>query len=209
MQSIFPPSLGAIVELAHGFDEAQFDEIASVISQPSSTDPSDADVEALSGKLGITEDELRYFLSFLTFLFVQTQEVDAHDLPAALGEFLREHGKLEDPSHLAEQLSKLLEYRAEQSMASTRQRLMQGALPNLTFASSFVDLRTVFGRDSDGELDGNVGEKIPVIQLVMRTNSSKDFEREFILQLDETSLSNLKEVLSEIEMKIEILKRAN
>lgn len=210
MQSIMPPtSLGAIIARADSFGDDLFDALDELVSKPTSTEPSDRDIEKVAAEAEVSEDELRYFLSFLTFLYVQTEDTRENELQPQLSEFLREHGDLKDTERLTAQLKRLLSHRDAQIVAAKKARLSQGFLPNLVKASSFVDIRSDFERSKDGKLTGNVSTSIPVIQLALHTNSSRDFERDIVLQLDEKGMETIQEALNEINEKLKILSKKN
>jgi hypothetical protein len=83
-------------------------------------------------------------------------------------------------------------------------RLRSGFLPNATGFSTFVDVRPNF--------DGNpkqVVDLVPMVQVRIATDSKLDTQREFVFQLSEDALKLLKEAVSSVEDKIQILKSAN
>lgn len=207
MKSIVPPSLGAIIAMASGFDEATYNQIEHLISRPTSTDPDDAEIDRVSSETGVSQSDLRYFLSFLSFLFAQTEDTPPDELKETLSSFLNEHGNGVDASNLADRFLGLLKHREVQRAAAKRRRLEEGFLPNLVDVAHFVDLRSDFERDADGILTGRVLHRIPVIQLALRTNSIRDWESSLVLQLDLEAVDELEAALSEIKAKLEILSR--
>lgn len=207
MTGIMPPTLDTLIGTAASFDDAVFASINDLIQKPSSTDPSEADLSSLAETTGIDEDDLRYFLSFLAFLFAQTSDIADQDLHATLVAFIQENGDVEDPDRLATKLSALLAHRSVQDAAAKRARLRDGLLPNIVGLANFVDLRSDFKRNDDGELTGELGDAVPVVQLGIRTNSPKPHERELLIQLDERSLTKLEDCIKEIRQKLSILSK--
>ena len=184
MKSIVPPSLGEIIATADGFSDQTYDLLEQLIRQPASTDPDEAELDRISKAAGVQASDLRYFLSFLSFLFAQTEDTGAEEVEASLNEFLAEHSKEIAVERLSRKLTGLLAHRDVLHAAAKRRRLRDGFLPNLLDVAHFVDLRSDFERNSKGELTGNIVDRIPVIQLALRTSSTRDFESELILQLD-------------------------
>lgn len=205
MQSIMPPTLDTIIAMAADFSDDVYQLLEGLVKKPNSIDPSDADITAVSRDANIPEDDLRYFLSFLSFLYVQTSDTAEDELETTLAEFLTEHGENVSVDRVAKKLVALLSYRDIQTNAAKRARLVEGFLPNLLEISSFVDVRKDFERDDEGNLSGKLGFSIPVIQLRLRTNSSRQDEREFVLQLDEKAIKRFEEAFVEIRTKIRIL----
>lgn len=206
MQDIMPPtSLEAIIGMAAGFDDTVYDQLNALVQKPTSTDPSDDDLRALTDAAGVPEKQVRYFLSFLDFLFSQTADIEPAELEATLVTFLTENGDVSEVERVAGKLKMLLSHRDVQETAEKLARLRDGLLPNITGLANFVDIRNDFGRDESGELNGMLGNAIPIIQLGIRTNSIKPHERELLLQLDEKSLDRLQDCIDEIRRKLEIL----
>ncbi|MDJ0995624.1 MAG: hypothetical protein QNI90_18740 [Dinoroseobacter sp.] len=205
MQGIMPPTLDNIIETAAGFDDRTFALINELVQRPTSTDPSDADVSELSKASDVSEDDIRYFLSFLDFLFARTADIEPSDLDGTLVSFLEENGSLDDPTQLATRLANLLQHREIQDAATKQARLRDGLLPNITSLANFVDLRSDFKRDDNGELTGELGEAVTIIQLGIQTNSARENQRQLILQLDERTLGRLEDCISEIRKKLKIL----
>ena len=206
MKSIVPPSLGAIISTAADYDEKTYEFLEQLVAQPASTDPEDYELERVSSVTGVPQTELRYFLSFLSFLFAQTEDTPPDELKDHLARFLSEHGNGVDASALAEKLAGLLVHRDVQLAAAKRRRLSDGFLPNLLEVEHFVDLRSDFERNANGELTGKVLERLPVIQLFIRTNSMRDHESGLVLQLDANAIDQIQSALDEIKIKIEILR---
>lgn len=207
MKSIVPPSLGAIISIVSSFDQPTLSVLEQLISGPSSTDPDDSELDRVAAQTGVSQSDLRYFLSFLAFLFAQTEDTPPQELEHALTAFLAEHGNGIDAPALAQKLLVLLKHREVQRAAAKRRRLAEGFLPNLVEVSHFVDLRSDFERDANGELTGRVLDRIPVIQLAIRTNSIRDWESSLVLQLDAEAVDELQSALSEIQTKLQILSR--
>lgn len=205
MQGIMPPTLEAIIATSANFDDEVYKLLEQLIQKPTSTDPIDSDILEVAHAANVSEEDLRYFLSFLSFLFAQTSDTANEDLKSKLNEFLVENGGDTDVDRVTDKLLKLLAHRDVQLAADKRTRLADGFLPNLLGAASFVDLRHDFERDSDGVLTGNLGSHIPVIQLEIRTNSSIPSQKMIVLQLDEKSLEQMQNILKEIRMKLDIL----
>jgi hypothetical protein len=205
MQGIMPPSLEAIISTAASFGDDVYERLKLLIQEPESTDPTDGDLLEVANEVDVPAEDLRYFLSFMSFLFVQTDETPEDGIRSKLVEFLSENGEGVDVERLTDKLLLLLAHRDVQSAASKRARLTDGFLPNLLGLANFVDQRSDFERDSKGKLTGDVGLSIPVIQLAMRTSSSNPAEKEIILQLDKYSLDKLQDTLDEIQEKLKIL----
>jgi hypothetical protein len=209
MKSIMPPSLGAIIATADGFTETTYSLIEQLISKPTSTDPEDSELERVSKQTAVPQSELRYFLSFLSYLFAQTEDTPHGELIDSLTAFLNEHSDVVEAQSLAQKLARLLAHRDVQLAAAKRRRLADGFLPNLLEVAHFVDLRSDFERSSDGELTGKVLDRIPVIQLSIRTNSMRDSESGLVLQLDVEAIEQIQASLNEIKAKLEILRRTD
>ncbi|MCW2306751.1 hypothetical protein [Rhodobium gokarnense] len=205
MQRIMPPSLTEIIGAASGFDDELFELLDALVSKPTSTEPSETDIEAVAAQSDVPKDELEYFLSFLSFLYAQTSGTSQDELRPKLLEFLGEHGDLENPDRLAEKLLRLLSHRETQAAAAKKARLSLGFLPNLTGVASFVDLRSDFERDTNGKLTGRIMSSIPVIQIFLKTNSIRDCEREIVLQVDENNIDLIQETLDDVREKLRIL----
>jgi uncharacterized protein YfkK (UPF0435 family) len=206
VQDILPPtSLEAIIGMAAGFDDNVYDQLNALVQKPTATDPSDDDLRALSDAAGVPEKQVRYFLSFLDFLFSQTADIEPSELESTLLAFLTENGDSSEVERVAGKLKMLLSHRDIQENAEKLARLRDGLLPNITGLANFVDIRNDFGRDEAGELNGMLGSAIPVIQIGIRTNSVKTHERELLLQLDEKALDRLQDCIDEIRKKLEIL----
>ncbi|UWR10627.1 hypothetical protein [Sulfitobacter mediterraneus] len=197
--------MDTIIGTAAGFDDRVFQRVNELIQKPTSTDPSDADLKELSKSTGVMEDDLRYFLSFLAFLYAQTSDIPDGELTSTLVSFLAENGEVEDVETLASKLSVLLVHRAVQDAAAKKARLRDGLLPNIVNLANYVDLRSDFKRHDDGTLTGELGDAVSIIQLGIRTNSADPHERELVLQLDERSLGKLEECIKEIRKKLEVL----
>ncbi|EBA13088.1 hypothetical protein [Roseobacter sp. CCS2] len=207
MQGIMPPTLEVILATASSFSDETYEQLNTVIQKPTSTEPSDEDLRRLAEFAQITEAELRYFFSFLSFLFSQTADIPKAELRETLVSFVKEHGGEVEVERVAGKLELLLKHRQVQENAAKMTRLRDGLLPNVTGLANFVDLRSDFERDADGQLTGNLGAAVPIIQLGIQTSSSKPDEREFILQLDERTLDRLQEAVDDIREKLEILSR--
>jgi hypothetical protein len=197
---------GAIISTAASFDEKTYKLLEQLVAQPASTDPEDSEIERISSATGVSQSDLRYFLSFLSFLFAQTEDTPPDELKDDLASFINEHGNGVDAATVAERLAQLLVHRDVQLAAAKRRRLSEGFLPNLLEVAHFVDLRSDFERNANCELTGKVIERIPVIQLSIRTNSMRDHESGLVLQLDADAIDQLQSALDEIKMKIEILR---
>jgi hypothetical protein len=205
MQGIMPPTLDAIVTTASNLDDNAYDVLNKLVNQPSSTYPSDAELARAAKEAGVSEDEFRYFLSFLTFLYAQTSDIPAERLGETLRSFLTEQANIENVDRVVEKLLMLLTHREAHDSAVKRARLAEGLLPNLLDLGNYVDLRNDFERDDEGNLTGNMGTPIPIIQLGIKTNSSKQCERDIVLQLDEKALERLQICIDEIKEKLRIL----
>ncbi len=205
MQGIMPPSLDTILAAAANYEAGVIKEIDKQLQRSSSTDPSDNELAVLSSATGVDEDELRYFLSFIAFLYLQTSDLADEEVLPTLVAFLEENIDSDEVGPLAEKLHSLLSHRDVQGNATKRARLRDGLLPNITGLANFVDLRSDFERDDSGDLTGRLGESVTIVQLGIRTNSAKQNERELLLQLDEKSLDKLQETIDEIRKKLSIL----
>ncbi len=206
--NFMPPSLGAVISIADGFSDAAYDQIADLVQKPKSTDPKESDLQAVCAATSIDPTDLRYVLSFLSFLYQQTDGTTDEELRTEVSEFLSEYGQLTDPSRLADKLAHLLKFKAVYHAANKLERMTKGFLPFLMDASSFVDMRSDFDRDNDGNLTGKTLGTIPIIQLQLSTDSPKAYERDFIVQLDEAGLETLETTLKDIRAKLGILTKA-
>lgn len=207
MTGIMPPTLDTIIETAAAFGEDVFKSIDELIQKPTWTDPSDADLSELSNASNVPEDDLRYFLSLLIFLFAKTEDIPDEELQSNLVTFITENSKVQDAEQLASKLSALLAHRGVRDAAAKRARLRNGLLPNIVGLVNYVDVRNDFKRDDAGNLTGELDDPIVIVQLGIQTDSSKPQERELILQLDERSLELLEECLDETRQKLNILSK--
>lgn len=205
MQGIMPPTLPAIIASAADLDETAYARLEELVKQPTSTDPSDPDVARVAGEVGMVEDDLRYLLSFISFLFEQTSSTPVDELVPTLTAFISENSEISEPVALAEKLNRLLAHREVHLKAAKKARLTNGFLPNLLGLANFVDVRNDFERDSNGELTGKLLTPVPVIQILLRTNSPRPDERQIVLQLDEKSLDQIDKAIVEIRQKLAIL----
>lgn len=205
LHNLTPPSLSRIVSTVAKFDDEVFKLVAELISGPTSTDLSEEDLSRLSRRTGVSEEDLGYFLSLISFLFVQTDGVEKQERLSAIGNFVEDVSEIDDPGSLANKLATLIENREAYDAAVKQNRLSRGFLPYLLEASSFVDLRTDFERDSKGELTGRKNSSIPVVQLMLVTDAFDESDRHVILQLDKSSIKKLKKAIQDVEVKIEIL----
>ncbi len=206
MSNIIPPtSLDAIISLASSLNDNAFDLLEELLSLPTSTDPSEAELQEVADRTGEKIDDLRYFLSFLSFLFSQTSDIPDSELESTVSNFLEESGTLDDTARLTQRLVSLLAFREIHSNAVKKARLVEGLLPNIVDLANFVDTRSDFARGSDGKISGTVTSSVQVVQLAIRTNSADPSQREVILQLDERAIDKIQETIDEIREKISIL----
>ena len=207
MKGIMPPTLETLVKNASEFNDSVFASINELIQRPTSTSPSDAEIGELAKSSNVSEDDLRYFFSFLAFLFTQTEDIPEDKLQETLVEFIADYGEVENADRLASKLASLLAHRSVQDAAAKQARLRDGLLPNIVGLANFVDLRSDFKRDNDGNLTGDLGDPVSIVQLGIKTNSSNPHEREFLLQLDGRALDKLDECIKEIRKKLDILSK--
>ena len=203
--NITPPSLSRILDIAANFDDTVFVKLEELLKDPATIDPSDSDFSRLSQETRVPDDDLRYFMSLITFLYSKLDQSDPQKTVPILKDFIAESSDLEDASSLAKKMGGLLQYRDAYDAAIKHARLSQGFLPFVLEASSFVDLRTDFERDSNNKLTGNANSRIPVVQLMLRTDSLKENERHIVLQLDKSGVELLQAAIDEINHKIRIL----
>lgn len=207
-RNIAPPSLPGLLHIVAEFEDSTFDRIATEISKPTSTTLTDEQFVRLSRETNVDEDDLRLFISFVTFLYEQTEGIEAGQLEDALLQFFEDavgddlQSKVQ---FLAKNISSLLSYREAFDAAEKRLRLTRGFLPFVLSSSSFVDLRPDFERGEDGKVRRVVSDPVKIVQLLIKTNSKRESESEITLQLDLPAVKQLQETLAEIVDKIEIL----
>jgi hypothetical protein len=204
-RTIQPPSLPVLLNVASEFDDSVFEAIGSILASPSSVDLSDSGFSELSSTTGVSEENLRYFMSFVSFLFTQVENVDRSDVRPMLEDFLNGVSELDDISRLASKFEELLQHRSAYDQAAKQARLTRGFLPFLLEASSFVDRRNDFERNSDNKLTGATVAEISIVQLMLTTDARNEAEKHIVVQLDKAGLEILENAISEIKQKIEIL----
>jgi hypothetical protein len=79
--------------------------------------------------------------------------------------------------------------------------LKKGYLSNATSFSFLADLRPDFGPGLE------IMGLIPVVQLRINTDSENQAESEFVVQLDETMLRELREMVQKAEKTLDVLDR--
>lgn len=211
-RKIAPPSISGLLGEIAGFSDSAFERIAAEIQKPASTDLGDERCEILSNEIGVATPDLRMFLSFISFLYDQTEGIEGDEVREMLVSFLRESldENLEsDIPRLAEKISDLLQFRETYDASMKRKRLTRGFLPFVETSASFVDVRPDFVRDDEGKLTGELNDPLIVAQLLIATDSFKDNERQMVFQLDRAAAENLQETLAEILAKIAILEASN
>ncbi len=208
-RKIAPPSLVEMLQTASEFEKNVFDSIAQVLSKPTSTNLTEEDVSKLVLETSIEENDIRYFISFVAFLYSELESASADEVRPMLESFLKEKGELDSDTanSLAKSIHKLLMYRREYDAEAKRQRLTRGFLPFLLGVYSFVDLRSSFDRNSDNTLSGTINSDIAIVQFLMRTDSNRDQDRDILIQLDASGLELLQKAIDEAKEKIDILEK--
>ncbi len=206
-RNIAPPSLAGLLHTVAKFDDSVFERIASELAKPTSTNLSDEQYQRLCSDSDVEEADLRLFISFISFLYSQTEGLEG-DVTSPLRDFLL--GSVDDDlkseiDRLSINISRLLNYRTSFESSEKRTRLTRGFLPFVIDSSSFVDLRTDFIRDRNGKLTGDIEKPVVIVQLMLTTDSLKEQERQTILQLDQDAVHQLQSTLNEILEKIRIL----
>lgn len=209
-RNIAPPSLPALLAAMADFDDAVFDRIANELEKPSSTNLAQDQFDKLANDVDQSEINIRLLMSLLSYLYGQTSGLTTAELKEALADYLSKSVSddvMPKVERLADKLAHLLSFRSAYEASEKKQRLSRGSLPFVLASSSFVDLRTDFCRNDEGELTGEIADPIPVIQLMIGTDSRVEHEQNLVLQLDPDALNLLRSTLDEIQEKLTILGR--
>lgn len=207
-RNIAPPSLPALLETMVGFEDHVFERIKVELRAPHSTNLTDEQFVALASDTGKSETDLRLLMSLLSFLYGQTSGLTESEVKGSLTGYLEKavsQDQQSEVSGLVAKLSDLLNFRTCYEASEKKLRLTRGSIPFLLAAGSFVDLRADFGRKDDGTLSGEIVGQIPVVQLLIGTDSRVESEQNIVLQLDAEAVDLLQSTLDEIKEKLEIV----
>lgn len=206
--SVLPPTtLVQIMIMIAKLEDFQFDRIKAQILGPRSYEVSNAQREKLSFEIDIPDESLGYLFSGLSFLYRQLKPMPGEtqaELNAKIERVLsdlRVPEKDVDKSLLARRLSQLLAYGRNHQLHMKVARLEEGFIASVVGVSSFVDLRPSF-TDDRTEIDGFV----PIVQLMISTDSPRSHETQVVFQLDLESLETLKSAIDDVDRKLNVLR---
>lgn len=206
LQGILPPTMNALLQQMSNLGHEQLAALEEVLCLPTSTNPTAEKLKETSEKVNIADGDLRFLLSFISFLYAQTEDLAETEHDTQLQEFIKLNVENGDVQSILNNLRRLLAYRKQYNHALNVARLREGFLPNFQSASTLVDIRGNFEHDERNYLTGAINELIPVTQIRIRTESPNDEVKELVFQIDEKSMDTLIEILGEAKKKIQILR---
>jgi hypothetical protein len=205
LKNIVPPSLPELLARVAQWPDDAISDLELLISGINSTDPTSAEIVRFCDSHRIDEVDVRYLLSFISFLYDQLERENPDEIVRRLTSFFGETIKVSEPDELARLIQRFLSYKQQHDQSVKRARLKRGFGPYLVDVGSFVDIRPDFVRDEDGNLTGDIQGNVNSIQLMLEANTSSDDEIRFVVQLDEPMLERLAKVIAEIQQKLAII----
>ncbi|UGY23389.1 hypothetical protein HU675_0036385 [Bradyrhizobium septentrionale] len=160
------------------------------------------EVEFLKKQIPLLENNLSYILSALAFLFTKINAVRANsggsdDFISPLLDEL-DLGDPEIADVLTPRLQLLFKENSEFRKYTKVRQLRAGLLPNALSFRTMLDLRPDFGQDESLEFQGLV----KIIQFKVTTDSDDPAKREFVFQLDDSSLVQLVRAVDRLKTKL-------
>jgi hypothetical protein len=207
--TITPPStldeaLAPILELS----QSEFDHLVNATSSARSFSLRPDAIEQLKIELPNVANNLPFLLGALSFLYSQIDKLregrETFDAIIAklVDELSFDKSDDEERKQFEARLSILLAKNEPYGKFRKVERLQKGLVPNATSFKSMVDLRPDFGDSEDMSFDG----LITVVQFQVSTDATKNSQKEFLFQLSEESLLDLRKAVERAEEKIKKLK---
>lgn len=214
----FPPgSLSDVLSPLAEATEENFEAFATATRSRRAFSADKSRCEQLSSFLNMSAEDTAVLVSFLGGLYQRFRAMeksgdDFNELvDAFVKEVLQSNGEEgEVDSQTSNQLYEPLRTRLKLLLAQDSRiddsdkitRLKQGFLKNGVGFGSFVDLRPDFREGYK-----SIKSLVPIIQFRVITDADDPAAREFVFQCDRRSLRRLKEVMAEVEDKIETLSK--
>lgn len=203
---ILPPrSLAQIVSWISELDDASFSALVGVLDRPEGFDLDENTLGEFSRQSGLSEEKVGILLSALSFLYDRIEKtnvdlrVDSREIRALLVDLAL--ADQESAESLTKRLPLVLARRESHAIYKKLRRLEAGFLPNAIGFSSFVDIRPVINSERT-KVDGYT----LVIQLNIETDSTKDLESDYTIQLTPKSLEKLKTTLTDVQRKLDAVR---
>lgn len=197
-----PANVRDIFDLLAAFTPELVDTLAEHVHAASSFFLEPEATEALAERHQVSEDDLRYVLGTLSVLHnrLSPSQPSADEVAALAQTAVESEYRAGDeaPADLPSRLTRLLTAVERDEGREKVGRLQRGFLPNLVGISSFMDLRPVYA-DEDARISGFV----PVMQIELRSDSRKAYERTMICHVDSKNLDRMIDELQRLKKKFE------
>src|SRR5216684_2133332 len=211
MPAILPPnSLGEAVRPIGLLSESEFSKILELVSGPRGFSPTKEQFEEIERSIPKLAVNLGFVLAALSFLTGQAEHFEEAGQPfdsifsSVVDELDKGANWGEAKGIAANRLKEIFDKRDAYKRFKKLNRLRTGFLPNATGFSTFVDIRPNF----EGK-PKQVVDLIATVQMRLTTDATAVAQRELVFQISEEALKLLKEAVSSIEEKIQILKSSN
>lgn len=210
--SILPPSslYDALTPLAE-MSDSEFGLLRGAIVGEKSFSLGQEEVQSLSATLRLSEVSLSFLVGAIAFLYEQIEKSPFAntDRTGTISSIIQEITEDIEPNLLDQEKISNLNARVQVLLAHSDshdkfnkfKRLSEGFLPTAQSFSTFLDLRPVMNKQRT-EIDGY----LPIIQLNISTNSQKESDRSFTIQMTLRNLDKLKTCIEDVEKKIELIR---
>lgn len=197
--------------------ESSFTTLVHEVQGPRAFDTERDRLTELAKGTGIEADTLSLLLSALNYLYseVHSGEGIANLSPDIIEDLLLSLERSDrflsgdklsevEVQTLKRRLPFVLEKRSSTDRFRKAERLKSGFLPAATNFASFVDLRPLLNDRQD-----LIEELIPIVQFRIRTDSNNQDLRNFVFQMDRSTLRHLKESIEKAEEKLDNISKTN
>jgi hypothetical protein len=202
---IFPHSFEVVVGEIGSLSDQAYETLRADVEGEDAFTSDTVRCQRLSPLLELAPEDVGLVLAALEFLYERIKNLQpSKQASEMIRRFVDgfEEVKL-TPDVRAKLIDRLIELTAQKErveLARKIRRLRTGFLDNATAFSTFVDLRPDFNSDYE-----SVRSLVPIIQLMISTDSDDPARQHFVFQMDERRLAGLKDVLDKAEKKLKTL----
>jgi hypothetical protein len=202
-----PTTIGEGLAPLSKMSESEFSILSTAVSGTRSFSLSKEQIEEIQKKLPSALGNLTFILGILAFLYVQVDHVVelgatySDVIDKLVDDITEQAGWGESKKVARDRLFELLLKKDVHQRFKKIQRLQTGFIPNAIGFASFVDLRPDFTEDSPPVLKGF----LKVIQVRIKTDAKSPQDQQFVFQLSEDALKELKKCIDRAQAKMDVL----